>query len=297
MKRVLSLSIACVLTCSMAVVILGEDAPEKKLLDTVKLEDMVVTPSRREMLLSETPDFIVVISKEDIDELNPTSTGDIIEYATGVSVETGTGSGLPDRSIVSLNGLPANYTLVLVDGVRLITDHIHTGQNVDFIPPQSIERIEVMRGSASAQYGSDAIGGVVNIVTRKCGDTFSGSIGSTRTTVTEYTGYEGSLSLFTPAGERVRFSTFLNWEESDGAPIKKPNHRVGHMGYDRMNISTRMDAQLTESSSMYAYFNWVHNTIDWRGTWEESHLATPAVGLTCTVSPAVDVIANMVYSR
>ncbi len=275
----------------------GEDTPQERLTDTVELEDMVITPSRREMLLSETPDFVEVLGREDIEELNPSSVGDLIEYATGVAVETGTGSGLPDRSVISLNGLPPNYTLVLVDGVRLVTEHIHTGQNVDFIPPQSIERIEVMRGSASAQYGSDAIGGIVNIVTRKCGNRFGGSIGSAVSQVTDYRGYEGSLSLFTPAGERVRFSTFLNWEESEGAPLKAPAHRVGHMGYDRMNISTRMDAKLSDSASMYASFNWVHHTIDFRGVWEESHLATPAVGLSCAVSPSVDINANLVYSR
>ena len=67
-----------------------------------------------------------------------------------------------------------NYTLVMINGVPLLTDHMHTGQNIEMIPPESIERIEIMRGAASAQYGADAIGGIVNIITHKKTDKASG---------------------------------------------------------------------------------------------------------------------------
>lgn len=128
--------------------------------------EIVVTASRREVLLRDTTDIVQVIDRARIEQIHPTTTGELLGYAAGAAISTGTGSGRPDRSVISLNRLPPNYTLILLNGVPLLLDHIHTGQNLDLIPPSSIERIEVVRRAASAQYGPDAIGGIVNVITR-----------------------------------------------------------------------------------------------------------------------------------
>ncbi|MFC1497481.1 TonB-dependent receptor plug domain-containing protein [Verrucomicrobiota bacterium] len=256
--------------------------------------EIVVTASRRPMMMRDTADIVNVINKKEIQEVNPSSTGEIIEYSGGVFVETGTGSGLPDRSTVSINGLPANYTLVLVDGSRLITEHIHTGQNLDFVPPQSIERIEIMRGAASAQYGTDAIGGIVNIVTRMCGDEPECSI---RTSVGSYETYEGSLNLLMPAGDKVKISSFLNWEQSEGVPLLAPAHRIDNMGYQRLNFMNRAEVNVSSMTTLFGSFNWVNNNIDWRGDTAGSDLISPAAGFTTKITPALDVSGKVVYSQ
>ncbi len=147
-----------------------------------ELPHEVVTAGRREMMWRDTPDIVKVISRADIEMIRPASLGELLEYANGISVETGTGSGKPDRSVISINGLPPSYTLVLVDGVKLLDEHIHTGQNIDQIPPHAVERIEIMRGAASAQYGSDPVGGIVNIIMRTYDGTpeagFGASVGT-----------------------------------------------------------------------------------------------------------------------
>jgi len=99
-------------------------------LKPARVRETVVTATRRDTLLSEAPSVIQLVTRQEIEELNPSSTGKLLEYVTGVTVESGTGSALPKRSVVGLNGLPANYTLVLVDGVRLLSEHIHTGTSV-----------------------------------------------------------------------------------------------------------------------------------------------------------------------
>jgi outer membrane receptor for ferrienterochelin and colicin len=104
----------------------------------VNIDRVVITSTRNDQLLENTPEIVHVITSKDIQKLNVNSTGEIFEYLTGVNVETGTGSGFPERSIVSLDGFPANYCLVLVDGNRLLTEHIHTGQNIDMIAPENI---------------------------------------------------------------------------------------------------------------------------------------------------------------
>ncbi len=260
---------------------------------TVELQEVVVTPSRRDMLLRETSDIIQVINRKQIEELHPAGTGELIEYATGVAVETGTGSGLPDRSIVSLGGLPANYTLVLVDGVRLVSDHVHSGQNVELVPPHAIERIEVMRGAGSAQYGADALGGVVNIVTRKGEDKPAARI---NIGAGSYDTYEAGLGVQVPAGKAARLSAFANWEQSEGAPLLAPAHRVDNMGYKRFNVLSRLDADVGESTRLCAWINYVDNTVDWRGDDADSYLLMPVVGLHQDVGDALTLSAEVAYS-
>ena len=75
--------------------------------------------------------------------------------------------GAPGASTVSLRGLGATRTLVLVDGKRVQKDSLLNAADLNMIPFAAVERIEILKDSASAIYGSDALGGVVNIITRK----------------------------------------------------------------------------------------------------------------------------------
>lgn len=259
-----------------------------------QMDEVVIIASREEMLLRDTPDIIQVIGRRQADEMRPTSTGELIEYAGGVSVETGTGSGLPDRSVVSVNGLPASYTLVLVDGFRLLTEHIHSGQNLEFIPPGSIERLEIMRGAASAQYGTGAIGGIVNVVTRKCRDQWSADL---EATAGSYGTYETSANLLLPVQNSVRFSSSFNWKQSNGIPLKAPAHRVDNMGYKRLNLINRLDIALGKATKLFGSLNWVDNTMDWRGDETTSTLLSPSLGITHLLSSTMDLSARIAYSH
>ncbi|MFP3631756.1 TonB-dependent receptor plug domain-containing protein, partial [Burkholderia sp. SIMBA_045] len=83
------------------------------------------------------------------------------------------------RDEVVIRGMGANYSLVLVNGRRVSTsDALWRGGDFDYhsIPMSAIERVEVVRGPMSSLYGSDAIGGVVNIITKRPTDTWSGEI-------------------------------------------------------------------------------------------------------------------------
>jgi outer membrane receptor for ferrienterochelin and colicins len=226
------------------------------------IDEVMVVGSRTPRLLKETPEIMHVITAKEIEQLNVSSTGEILEYLPGVNVETGTGSGYPKRSIVSLNGFPANYTLVLVDGIRLLTEHIHTGQNVDVIPPENIERIEVIKGAASAQYGSDAMGGVVNIITKKAKDktekSLSASIGSYQT-------YNSTISLRTPISEKVSLSSFANYECSDGVPLNAPSHRIGYMDYGKFSTMNNVNWDINKKSSLNANIYYSLNRMDFLG--------------------------------
>jgi outer membrane cobalamin receptor len=168
---------------------------------------------------------------------------------------------MPKRSIVSINGFPANYSLVMIDGVRLLTDHIHTGQNIEALPPENIERIEIIKGSASAQYGSDAMGGIINIITRKCKDKPELSAHSM---VGSYGTFSAGMVARAPVGQKLKFSTFAGWEQSDGMPILAPSHRIGQMGYSKFTLMNSVDAWLGEKNYLTAFLYFTENSMQWR---------------------------------
>jgi len=225
------------------------------------LGEVVVTATRIKKLLEKTPEVMQVITSKDIEQLNVSSTGEILEYLTGVNIETGTGSGYPKRSIVSLDGFPANYSLVMIDGIRLLTEHIHTGQNIDIIPPENIERIEVVKGAASAQYGSDAMGGIVNIITKKATDKAESIIcisgGS-------YETYNTAISVRTPVNNNIGISTFSDYEQSAGIPILAPAHRIGNMGYEKFSSMNNINWEINKNSSLNSNIYYTQNSMEFR---------------------------------
>ena len=128
-------------------------------------EHLVVTPARQERPASALPRAVSVIDRQWLEERSPRSTPEALADFAGVLLQkTNHGSGSP-----YVRGLVGNQVLVLVDGVRLNNSTFRYGPNqyLSTIDPASIERIEVVRGAGSALYGSDAIGGVINVVTRR----------------------------------------------------------------------------------------------------------------------------------
>lgn len=147
--------------------------------DAVRLADTVVTASGFEQKITEAPASISVISQEDLQSKRYANLGQALEDVEGIDVRQGTGKtgGLN----ISIRGLESKYTLILIDGRRQnaagdVTPNGFGETSTSFIPPMSaIERIEVIRGPMSTLYGSDAMGGVINIITKKVASEWSGS--------------------------------------------------------------------------------------------------------------------------
>lgn len=141
------------------------------------METMVVTAAAGEQLLKDAPASITVIDKEHISKRFYRDLTDALTDAPGVIV---TGGG--DRQDISIRGMGRDYTLILVDGQRQTSRETRPnsdGPGVEgaWTPPlAAIERIEIVRGPMSSLYGSDAIGGVINIITRKTPDEWRSEI-------------------------------------------------------------------------------------------------------------------------
>ena len=129
--------------------------------------------------VDDAPASISVIDREQIEARFYQDTTDALRDVPGVIV-TGGGSGDRGTDIV-IRGMPSSYTLIMVDGKPVSTRESRPNGSAGFeqswLPPlQSIERIEVVRGPMSTLYGSDAMGGVVNIITRKVETEWGGSV-------------------------------------------------------------------------------------------------------------------------
>ena len=153
--------------------------------DVKEREDqMVVTASAVEQNLKDAPASISVITREDLQKKPVQNLKDVLKDVPGVQITNES----DNRQGVSIRGLSSGYTLILVDGKRVNSRNAvfrHNDFDLSWIPAESIERIEVVRGPMSSLYGSDALGGVVNIITRKVGKAWHGTL-SADTTVQEH---------------------------------------------------------------------------------------------------------------
>ncbi|RUR33692.1 ligand-gated channel protein [Vreelandella nanhaiensis] len=143
------------------------------------LNNMVVTAAGFEQQVTNAPASISVLSREQLERGHYQNVTDALRDVPGVII-TGGGAG-DNGSDISIRGMPSQYTLILVDGrpqnSRESRPNGSAGFEQDWLPPlQAIERIEVVRGPMSTLYGSDAIGGVINVITRKVAGEWHGNV-------------------------------------------------------------------------------------------------------------------------
>ncbi len=143
----------------------AKEAPiESKVQETV-----IVTATRGEMDFYSAPTTASVITADEIQKKNPQNVTELLNSIPGVEV-SGTGAAGSFRGIPSIRGWSSNRVLILVDGQRIN----NTRESTDFagiipaiVDVQQVERIEVVKGAGAVLYGSDALGGVINIITKK----------------------------------------------------------------------------------------------------------------------------------
>lgn len=147
---------------------------DKRISDTIKnneLDEVIVTATRTARQLSSLPLPVQIISAAQIEHSGTLRLGDILNEQTGLVVNPDFGGGLG----IQMQGLDAQYTLILIDGVPVIGRSAGT-LDLNRISVSNIAQIEIVKGPSSSLYGSEAIGGVINIITENKQSTkFSGN--------------------------------------------------------------------------------------------------------------------------
>jgi vitamin B12 transporter len=195
----------------LVVAIAGVSALAPALAD--ELPEIVVTADRVEEPIGQTGASVTVIRAAEIEKLGTKGLADVLRGVAGLDVADAGGVGSVTQ--VRLRAANPGQTLVLIDGIR-IGNTTATDGSVDFgnLAVANIDRIEILRGPQSALYGSDAMGGVINIITRK-GDK------TPRRTVTIEAGSYGTLSTratMSGGDDQWTYSLGVNALHSDGFP-------------------------------------------------------------------------------
>ncbi|WP_417552606.1 TonB-dependent receptor domain-containing protein [Marinomonas fungiae] len=218
--------------------------------DTVNLNELVVSASGYEQSTQNAAASITVLNSEELQKKSYRDVTDALSAVPGVFV-TGGGSS----SDITMRGLEGKYTLIMVDGKR--QGSRETRPNSDgpgieqgWLPPISaIERIEVIRGPMSSLYGSDALGGVINIITKKVQSEWHGQLGL-GTTIQEDSASGNSMSTdFYVAGplvdNKLGLEVFGQIAERDEDSILD-----GYADQDMQNITSKLTWMLNEEQSI-----------------------------------------------
>jgi vitamin B12 transporter len=212
----LKLSLAAALTVSVAPLALAQ-SPE---------QEVVVTATRLPQVQSQTLQPVTLITAEDIAQAGQQTLVEVLQTLGGVEIVSNGGPG--QTSGVFMRGANTNHTLVLVDGMKMNSATAGTTA-LENIPLDQIERIEVVPGPMSGLYGSDAIGGVIQIFTK------SGKYSPT-TNVTAGVGSYGTYSASAGINRAVgstEFSVNAGYFETAGFDATKPSIPFGQHNPDK----------------------------------------------------------------
>ncbi|MBW2643732.1 MAG: TonB-dependent receptor, partial [Deltaproteobacteria bacterium] len=186
---------------------------EKKDSDVITtMQEVVVTGTRTEQSVERIPANVTVIYEEDIDNSNARTVSDVLRSEEGIVVRDWLSNGKTAQVDLRGFGETANAnTLVLVDG-RRVNEIDLSGTDWTQIPLEQIERIEIVRGTGTVLYGDNAVGGVINIITKSPSEKLTFSAG---TTASSYGRNKEKMSISGREGN-IAASLFSSYDSTNG---------------------------------------------------------------------------------
>ena len=244
-KKTVILTLACTAAIGGSS-IFGSTAHAEEM-QAFSLDTMVVTASRVETSKADTPANITVISQEKLEESNYADAAEALADVPGVNIlSSGAKGSNMGQDVIMLNG--DKRVLVLIDGRRV--DVASSGNySADWLPPvNAIEKIEVLKGAGSALYGTDAVGGVINVITKK------GSKIGDKVTVKAATGSWGTEQYGVSAsGNNDGVGIFVSANKEKRGNYSYKNNKTGaitemnNSGYDDTGATIKLDKAIGDN--------------------------------------------------
>ena len=212
-----------------------EDDDEEEEDEPVELERQVVTGSRIKRIDLEDARPVVVITREDIELSGQESVADVLRTSpinTFGSFRETSGNSFAGQATINLHGIGSNRSLVLLDGRKAPRSPVQNNFAVDLniIPINAVDRIEILTDSASAIYGSDAIGGVINIILRKDYDGMEVS-GSVNRPTRDGADRDSGVVTIGGSTSRGRFLFTADFNDKERIASRERDYAKGDPGY------------------------------------------------------------------
>ncbi|WP_019593754.1 TonB-dependent receptor domain-containing protein [Thioalkalivibrio sp. ALM2T] len=268
----------------------AQDAPETEAqtLDTVQ-----VTASRIAQTVDETLASVTIIDREEIERLQPKQFTDLLEGRAGI--ETSQNSAFGKTTSVFTRGASSGHTLLLVDGVRM-GPATGGGASWQFLPPEEIERVEIVRGPRTSIYGSDAIGGVVQVFTRE------GRKGPPK--VNAFVGGGSFNTWETGVGvaggnDNTSYSFSVSHFNTDGINVQDGVGDEDRDGYENTSLATKVSHRLGNGVEVFGSVLYSEGRTEFDGSEDETDFrhAGLRAGLRVPVTPLWDTEVSVSHSR
>ncbi|WP_103043997.1 TonB-dependent receptor domain-containing protein [Comamonas faecalis] len=233
--------------------------------DTTLLDTLVVTGTRTQTSLRDSPASVSIVGREEIEKRGTDSVAELLRDVPGVSVVDSAVAGMKR---IRIRGEQSNRVVILVDGQEL-TDHSSFGSPL-LVDPANIERIEVVRGPASVLYGAKAIGGVVNIITRKGAATpVQVEVGGAYHSATR--GWEGWAAVSGTA-DRLDYRLSVSGDDHGDRKVAKSPYsasgRLENSSYQNQDVSLHAGLKLDEAGRHYVALKANHHHLKADG-WQD----------------------------
>lgn len=235
--------ITALLNTSYVGVAAAEAADSQQGVEQVQTRDVVVTASRTEQLVKEAPAAVEVITREDLDKMGAEILAQALQLAIGIDVSE---NGMVGNS-VSIRGAKSNQTLIMVDGMRIRTENTdETANNYELqrVNMADVERIEIVRGATSSLYGADAMGGVINIIT-KTPDKASQSV------FADYTTKQADAGFRVATGQLGKWASSFSYRRSDVHHLDINGSGTQYGTKDYFNVKTKYKIDDKKSLSFF----------------------------------------------
>lgn len=220
----------------------------------VKLDEVVVTAKSNKQLM-DTAGSTTIVTKEDIKQMGVTSLNEVLEETVGITQGINSSSTF-GRKVISVRGLDSKNSLILIDGRKISGTDAQIGHSdfqYDWLPLSAIEKIEIVRGPMSSLYGANALGGVINIITKKPDETIESKINfKTGKPSHSRGGNENETSLISSGkvNDNFSYSFFGQWNNRQKTTLSEDNSATEIEGKEVKNFMANGWFTINDSSNI-----------------------------------------------
>lgn len=217
-------------------------------LDVHRLEDVVITGTRTERRMADAPVATEIITRSEIEASGARDAAQLLSGRMGIEI-------VPSLGVqgVRLQGLESQHILVFVDGKR-VTGRVNGAVDLSRFSADSLERIEIVRGGSSALYGSEAMGGVINLITRSAekGTSFEAQAG--------YGNFNSGLlsGTFSMTHDKLSNRLTADWRRRDSFDLTPETVGTSGNSYDMLTLDDRFSFTLSEHLTLKSHIDYLY---------------------------------------